>query len=348
MVEKVIKAIEVIKVIKATSVILITIIAFSLSACECNKPKQPETVTGKPETSSLPVPTFNGDSAYVFTAEQVAFGPRVPGTPAHGRCADYLVEKLKSYGLNVIVQQGGVTTFDNKKLTAKNIIGRFNPDNKQRVLLCSHWDSRPFADQDSVRKNEPIDAACDAASGVAVLLELARNLQNSKLAVGVDIIFLDVEDWGQPEDSKLPVMKDSYALGTQYWAKNPHVPGYFASYGILLDMVGAKGAVFYQERKSLEYAPYVVKKVWDAASRAGYGNYFIYNTGSEVIDDHYYINTIANIPTIDIIQYDPTSRSRTFGDYWHTHNDNMSIIDKNTLKAVGQTLLEVLFTDVNL
>ena len=325
------------------------LIALSLlTSCECNKPKQQEAVNSKPETVSLPVPDFNADSAYEFTSAQVAFGPRVPGTPAHAKCADYLVSKLKSYGLPVIIQQGEVTTFDNKKLIAKNIIAQFNPDSKQRILLCSHWDSRPFADQDSVRKNEPIDAACDAASGVAVLLEMARNLQNSKLNIGIDIIFLDVEDWGQPDDSKLPIMKDSYALGTQYWAKNPHVPNYFASFGVLLDMVGAKGAKFYQEKNSLGFAPYVVKKVWDAAAKAGYSDYFIYNTGGEVLDDHYYINTIANIPTIDIIQYDANSRSRVFGDYWHTHNDNMSIIDKNTLKAVGQTLLQVAFTDVNL
>jgi hypothetical protein len=318
-----------------------------LCGCGSNNTK-PETVNSKPETTSLPVPNFNADSAYAFTAAQVAFGPRVPGTPAHAKCADYIVAKLKSYGISVIVQLGEVTTFDNKKLIAKNIIGQYNPDNKQRVLLCSHWDSRPFADQDSVRQDEPIDAASDGASGCAILIEMARDLQNSGLKTGIDFIFLDVEDWGQPEDSKLPPMKDSYALGTQYWAQHPHVPNYFASYGILLDMVGAKGAKFYQEKNSLSFAPYVVKKVWDAAARAGYSDYFIYSPGGEVLDDHYYINTMANIPTIDIIQYDPNSRSRVFGDYWHTHNDNMSIIDKNTLKAVGQTLLEVVFTDVSL
>lgn len=113
-------------------------------------------------------------------------------------------------------------------------------------------------------------------------------------------------------------------------------------------MVGAKGAKFYEEKYSLKFAPYIVKKVWDAAAHAGYSDYFVYSEGGEVLDDHYYINTIANIPTIDIIQYDANSRSRVFGDYWHTHNDNMSIIDKNTLKAVGQTLLELTFTDVNL
>ncbi len=317
------------------------------SSCECNKPK-PSTTEEKPKGTGLAVPDFNADSAYAFTAEQVAFGPRVPGTAAHVRCGDYMVAKMKSYGFDVIVQEGGVRTFDHKNLTAKNIIAQYNPQSKQRILLCTHWDSRPFADQDSVRKKEPIDAACDGASGVAVLMELARNLQNSKLPMGIDIIFLDVEDWGQPDDSDFPPMKDSYALGTQYWAKNPHVPGYFASYGILLDMVGAKGAKFYQERYSLEYAPYVVKKVWDAANRIGYSDYFVYTTGNPVTDDHYYINTMANIPTIDIIHYDPFSRSRTFGDYWHTHNDNMSIIDRNTLKAVGQTLLEVLFNDPNL
>jgi hypothetical protein len=244
----------------------------------------------------------------------------------------------------MIVQKAMLATFDGKKIELKNIIAQFSPQQKRRVLLCAHWDTRPWSDQDSVRKDEPSDGASDGASGVAVLLEIARQLKQSKPTIGIDIIMLDLEDYGQPDDSPFEKKQDTYGLGTQYWAKNPHVPGYYAEYGILLDMVGAKNATFAREKYSLQYAPSVVAKIWDAANQIGYSDYFPFRDGGFVTDDHYYINTIINIPTVDIIQFDSSTRSG-FGSYWHTHADNISIIDANTLKAVGQTLLQVIYSE---
>lgn len=318
------------------------ILLLFLFSCTQEK-KKPETSETKPERI-VSVPTFNADSAYAYVKAQVDFGPRVPMTKAHTNCAEYLTAQLKKYADSVIVQTGIVTTFDGKKLDLKNIIAQFSPQQKRRVLLCAHWDTRPWADQDPVRKGEPNDGANDGASGVAVLLEIARQLKQSKPAIGIDIIMFDAEDYGQPDDSPLPRKQDTYGLGSQYWAKNPHVRNYYAEYGILLDMVGAKNASFSRERYSLQFASSVVTKVWNTANQIGYSDYFLFRDGGLVTDDHYYINTMTNIPCIDIIQYD-SNTSTGFGSYWHTHQDNMSIIDANTLKAVGQTVLQVIYSE---
>lgn len=294
----------------------------------------------------IKTPVFNADSAYDYTAKQVAFGPRVPTSKAHEGCAKYLAAKLKQLGADVTIQEGEVMLFDKNRVTCKNIIGQFNKANPNRVVLFSHWDSRPFADQDEniSMRNVPIDGASDGASGVGVLLELARNLGKESATIGVDIIFLDVEDYGQPQFSKLPPNEDSWCLGTQYWGKNIERNNYSPRFGILLDMVGAKDAMFYHEGYSMQYAPQVVEKVWKAASALGHGNRFVYENGGTITDDHVYVNQLTAIPTIDIIQYDPASNT-SFGTYWHTHKDNMSIIDKNTLSAVGQTLMQVIYSE---
>ena len=308
-----------------------------------HEPKKETPVETKPERVIV-VPTFNADTAYACVKDQVDFGPRIPLTKAHADCEKYLTAQLSKYADGVIVQKGIVTTFDEKKIECKNIIAQFNPQQKRRVLLCAHWDTRPWSDSDTARKNEPFDGASDGASGVAVLMEIARHLKESKPAIGIDIIMLDMEDYGQPNEGPMQRKEDTYALGTQYWAKNPHVPNYYAEYGILLDMVGAKSATFLQERYSMHYAASVVTKVWNTANQIGYSDYFFFRDGGYVTDDHYYINTIANIPCIDIIQQDSATKSG-FGSYHHTHADNMSIIDANTLKAVGQTLLQVIYSE---
>ena len=319
----------------------ISMLLFLFSCTHEKKEKVPS--EAKPERI-INVPSFNSDSAYTFVKTQIDFGPRVPLTKAHAACAEFLISKLNQSADSVIVQKGIVTTFDEKKLEMKNIIAQFSPQQKRRVLLCAHWDTRPWADQDTVRKDEPGDGASDGASGVAVLLEIARQLKQSKPAIGIDIIMLDAEDYGQPDNSPYQRKENSYALGTQYWAKNPHVQNYYAEYGILLDMVGAKNATFNRERFSMQYASSVLTKVWNMANQIGYSDYFLFRDGGQITDDHYYINTIANIPCIDIIQNDPSTHSG-FGSYWHTHQDNMSVIDANTLKAVGQTLLQVIYSE---
>ncbi len=314
----------------------------------CNSNNAKTNIAGEKskKQKTIKIPSFNADSAYQYVDEQVAFGPRVPNTDAHTKCANYLSSKLEEFGADVIVQEAQLIAFDNKVLNAKNIIGQYNPELKNRVLLFAHWDSRPFADhcEDPARRNEPILGANDGASGVGVLLEVARCLKNDTLPIGIDIIFFDAEDYGIPDHLDVQWKPDTWCLGSQYWSKNPHTPNYYAQYGILLDMVAAPQATFFQEQQSLQFAPRIVKKVWNTANDIGFGNHFVYDKGGAITDDHVYVNNILGIPCIDIIQFDPTTNS-SFGSYWHTHNDNMNVIDKNTMKAVGQTLLHVIYNE---
>ncbi len=318
-----------------------------LSACS-NPIKNNDAVDAASATASKPpieLPNFSQDSAYAYLKAQVDFGPRVPGSKAHANCANFLTEKMKRFMPDVTVQTGNATTFDGKSFVIKNIIAEYNPHLNNRILLCAHWDTRPFADADSVDKYKPFDGADDGASGVAVLLEIARQLSIAKPEIGVDIIFFDLEDYGQEQnDDRFPQIENTWCLGTQYWAKNPHKIGYTAQYGILLDMVGGKNAVFPQEGTSLQYAPDVVSSVWSLAQSMGYTN-FINNRTNPTMDDHYFVNTIAHIPCIDIVHYDVQRGNYA---YWHhRHSDNLDIIDPATLKTVGQLLVAVLWQRVS-
>ncbi len=290
-------------------------------------------------------PDFNADSAYAFVKAQADMGPRTPGSKAHDACVTFMQQKLKAYGAEVIIQKGTVTTFDQKKWGLKNIIASFNPAAVSRILLCAHWDSRPFCDRDSVETNKkkPCPGVNDGASGVGVLLEVARQLAQKQCTVGIDIVLFDLEDYGQGEDNTFPHMENSWCLGSQYWAQNPHKPGYFAKYGVLLDMVGAAGATFPKEGQSVFFASGVVNKVWNTAAGLNYGNYFIHEQKGETTDDHVYINRLANIPCIDILGFD-VQRSDFFPHH-HRAGDTMDNIDKATLKAVGQTLLELVYNE---
>ncbi len=318
--------------------ILLFIVSVS-GACR----KAPATVQA--ETKPVQVPAFNSDSAYAYVKAQVDFGPRVPNTAEHKKCAVYLADKLRAFGAAVTEQRATLKAFDGTKLDAVNIIGVYNPDAQRRVLLFAHWDSRPWCDQDADPANhkKPVLGANDGASGVGVLLEMARQFNARKPDIGVDIIFFDAEDYGAPEGVPGNT-EDSWCLGTQYWCASPHVPGYQARYGILLDMVGAPGATFYKEQISMYYAPNIVEKVWSVAQKLGFGNYFVNEQGGGVTDDHVYVNKLLQIPSIDIIHYNSNS-GHGFGDYWHTVNDNMDNIDKNTLYAVGTTLLNVVYSE---
>ena len=295
----------------------------------------------------LPIPAFNRDSAYTFVKAQVDFGPRVNNTQAHEKCGVYLVNKLKQYCKNVTVQSGTVKAFNGTLLNFKNIIASYNPSTNNRIFLCSHWDSRPWADHDPDPKKHKtaVDGANDGASGVGILLEIARQFSLVKPAIGVDIILLDAEDYGPPEDAPRDANSEGFwGLGSQYWAKTPHKPNYFAKYGILLDMVGASNATFLQEKFSLQYAPEVVRNVWNIAGRLGYSSYFLYDEGGYIDDDHLYINKTLAIPTIDIIhlvKVDNTPGNTKFYPYWHTTKDDMNSIDKTTLDVVGKVLMAV-------
>lgn len=317
--------------------------AVLLSACGGEKTAPPQ----RPTTPPLPpAPVFDADSAYAHVQRQVDFGPRVPGTDAHRACADWLVAKLKSYGAEVIEQTGQVTIYTGQKLPLRNIFARFAPEREARILLLAHYDTRPFADRDTDRRHQPIDGANDGGSGVGVLLEIARHLAAKEHGPGVDILFTDVEDHGTPTGSMGLEQGsiDTWALGAQYFAKNPPVPGYQARFGILLDMVGGREATFVREAISMQFAPAVVHKVWKVAAELGYGRFFPNETRYFVgTDDHVPINRDLGIPTIDIIEYDHTTQA--FGPYWHTHDDNMDVIDRETLNAVGHTVLEVVWRE---
>jgi len=320
---------------------LIPLLALIIIGCS-SEPKVKKVILAK----TVEVPSFDEDSAYNFIANQVAFGPRVPNTKGHIACGDFLIEKLNSYCDTVIVQEAQLTAFDGNVLNSKNIIASFKPLRAKRVMLCAHWDTRPFADQDSENKNVAIEGANDGGSGVGVLLEIARQFSLNKPDIGVDIILFDSEDYGQPSESEFPRMEHSYCLGSQYWATHLHKDNYFAKFGILLDMVGGKNAVFTQELASTTFAPQVVKKVWNTAAKLGYGNTFKFQKTNLIIDDHLYINNLAQgrVPTIDIIEYNPATESH-FYEHWHTHEDKLENIDKTTLKAVGQTVLDVVYNE---
>jgi Zn-dependent M28 family amino/carboxypeptidase len=264
---------------------------------------------------------------------------------AHEACGKWIAEKFVSFGMAVSTQKADLKGYDGTILKSTNIIASFKPELTNRILLCAHWDSRPWADNDPDEANhkKPVMAANDGASGVAVMLEVARLLPDS-LGIGVDFICFDAEDWGIPQWSDAADDGNSWALGAQYWAAHPHKQGYKANFGILLDMVGGQGATFYQEGMSVQYARSIVEKVWLAAQVVGFGSLFPTQTGGHITDDHIPVNQIAKIPTIDIIPHYPNCEQSNFGPTWHTVNDDMAHIDKNTLQAVGQTLIQVLFS----
>ena len=315
-------------------------------------------ITSAPETEDVdelekinPVgPAFDADSAFAFCQAQCNFGPRAMNTEGHEKCREWIVEQFRQYGCKVRQQHVDLTGYDGTTLKATNIMAQYRPELTTRILLCAHWDSRPWADNDPDEANwhKPILAANDAASGVAVIMEIARLLQTNELpntSLGVDFVCLDAEDWGTPQWAEDQTNSSStWALGSQYFAQN--LPeGYEARYGILLDMVGGQGAKFYQEQMSNIYASAIVKKVWRAARQAGYGSFFPKKEGGGITDDHIPINQLAKIPTIDIIAYYPDCAQSSFGPTWHTLADDMQHIDRNTLKAVGQTVIQVLWTE---
>lgn len=321
-------------------IIYLLLFAMFMSSCH-QKPAQ--TAVSTIELAAYPV--FSPDSAYTFIEEQVAFGPRIPNTSAHQKCAEYLSGTLQRYGATVIMQNFQARAFNGDMLNGVNIIGSYNPDAPKRVLLFAHWDTRPWSDHDPDPSNYsiPVLGANDGASGVGVLLEVARQIGKSSPSIGVDIIFFDAEDYGAPE-SVASEDPHSWCLGSQYWGRNPHQPGYKASYGILLDMVGAPGATFYREQISEYFASDIVNKVWKAAHTLGFQTYFRNEPGGSITDDHLYVNRLAGIPSINIIQYNP-SGEKGFGDYWHTTNDTMENVDRSTLNAVGTTLLYILYNE---
>lgn len=293
--------------------------------------------------------TFNPDSAYHFIEQQLNFGPRVPGTAGHKACADFFIQKLESYGGKVETQKFTAALYDHTTLNLTNIIATFNPEVKPRILLAAHWDTRPIADKDSTHQNEPIPGANDGASGPGVLLEVARQISQlsaQDLRYGVDIILFDGEDQGEPLGFKLERTIENagkiwWCLGSQYWVQNLHQPDYDAEMGILLDMVGAPEATFYKEGGSMQFASRQVNRVWRVARKAGFSDFFINEKVAGLMDDHIFVSKDAGIPMLDIIHMELSNKDN-FPDYHHTHLDNLNQISKESLNAVGSTLMLLL------
>lgn len=328
-------------------ILIMGLLVFLISCGTPGEKKEPEAKGDKPVEGKLIRPTFNPDSAYAFVKAQTDFGPRVPGSEAHTKCASFLEETLTRFADTVYIQEFKARAFNGKVLQGKNIIGVFSPDERARVALAAHWDSRPFADHDPdpAKRGLPVPGANDGASGVGVLLELARIFSTDRPPVGIDIIFFDIEDYGPPHASQNEENPENWGLGSQHWSKNPHVYNYRTRYLILLDMVGAADARFLQEGFSLYFAPDKVRKVWDIAHEMGYGNYFIRERGGFINDDHYFVNEMAGIPAIDIIHLDPGSSNGSFFEYWHTTEDDIDKISKETLNVVGRVVVEVVFKE---
>lgn len=291
--------------------------------------------------NQVPVPDFQADSAFMFLSKQVDFGPRVPNTPAHKKCGEWLVRTFKQYGFTVIEQKVSAPYYKGGYMNGVNIIAQYKPELGKRICIAAHWDSRNEADKDTKDKNKAIDGADDGASGVAVLLEIARALQKNPIDIGVDLICFDLEDNGQDGGAS-----ETWCLGSQYWSKNLHTPSYMPTHAVLLDLVGAKGAKFYKEGISRNVAPQFVNKVWGLAAQLGYSEYFINEEKGGITDDHLFVIQNAGIPMIDIISL-PGEGDHIFGSHHHTHADDINIIDKKVLKAVGQTMMALIYQTHN-
>jgi glutaminyl-peptide cyclotransferase len=336
--------------------LLVSIFVFACTNCGTDTPKieKPSVTTPTPKVYQVPVPTFDADSTYLYIKKQVDFGPRVPGTPAHQKCAAWLVSEFKRHGMTVIEQKFEAKAYFGN-LPSVNIIAQYKPELPNRILLCAHWDSRHVADNDTKNKDKAILGADDGGSGIGMLLEIARNLKANPLEIGVDLICFDAEDLGDDRDvptGNSPIQapskdnSETWCLGSQYWSKNLHKPGYTAQFGILLDMVGAKGARFPKEGYSTSNAMTMQDKIYSLASAMNMGDLFPSENGGAITDDHVFVMRGTRIPVVDLISM-PNQSPHVFGDYHHTHNDNMSIIDKTVLKSVGQLVTAVVWRTHN-
>ena len=294
---------------------------------------------------------FSADSAYSYIAQQVAFGARVPGTEEHAACGDWLVKKLLQYGAQVHSQNGSMPNYAGELQALRNIVAHLEGNTQRAILLCAHWDSRPWSDEEPLYENRftPVIGANDGASGVGVILEIVRQLSIHKAKgeyiPSVQIVLFDCEDMGTPTHYTGKEHSDTWCLGSQYWAraykkardqgKSSYCP---LQYGILLDMVGDPSATFPREYFSTNYAGNYVEQVWRTAARLGYSRYFVQQVAYPITDDHYYVNTLAGVPCIDIIDYKPQNETG-FAEWWHTQEDDMRNINLQTLQAVGETVI---------
>lgn len=318
---------------------LLSIVVANLKRTTPSKPQA--TTTPQAPAVQIKTPEFSADSAYLFVKKQVDFGPRVPNSDAHRKCAAWLASEFRRMGLTVVEQKFQAQHYKGTMFNCVNIIGQYKPENPRRILYAAHWDSRMVADQDTKDQNKPILGADDGGSGVGILLEMARLLQTQPADIGVDFVLFDAEDQGNDSDDGQD-HSTTWCLGAQHWAKNLHKAGYSAQFGILLDMVGGANPRFQKEGVSMQAAPGIVEKVWRTAASLGHSNAFVQEVGPGITDDHLFVIREARIPMIDIISRPGITQSG-FVPHWHTHNDNMNAIDRTTLRAVGETCVAVLY-----
>ncbi len=311
-----------------------------LCLMQCGSPDEPRfSFTDK----GRDVPPFSADQAYEYIQKQVEFGPRNPNSEGHRQTKEFLYREMQHHAgeRNVYVQSFEHEGYGGEILEMHNIIAAFNLESTDRIVLAAHWDTRPRADEDPNNTDEPILGADDGGSGVGVLLELSRILSENPPPLGVDIIFFDGEDYGESGDLQ------NYFLGARYWGDNQPAPGYNPRFGILLDMVGGTGAVFPREGYSVRFAPSLVDAVWDLAAELGYGEMFPDTEGAMISDDHVIVERTTGIPMINIIHHQRSGDGTAeFPPYWHTHQDNMEIIDKHTLQAVGDLMTELIYNRI--
>lgn len=319
----------------------------ALMACACSGTSS----SGSPAEGTVPVTTcesakgFSRDSAYANVAAQVEMGPRVPGSEAHSRCAGWIASRLEAAGADTVAFMGSpAVTCDGTNVDVKNIFARFGTDKQRRILLMAHYDTRPWADHDPdlARRHEPIDGANDGASGVAVLLEVARQIGLLAPEIGVDFLFTDVEDYGSHADS--PDVEDSWCIGARQFAENLPYPASGKPFmGVLLDMVGGRDAAFPMEYFSALYARNATAKMWAAAAKAGVGRRFPARTGGAITDDHLPLIR-AGIPVADIIESAHPSTG-SFNPTWHTTADNIDNIDPDVMADVGRAVLTLIYNE---
>ncbi|MBD5375209.1 MAG: M28 family peptidase [Bacteroides sp.] len=319
-----------------------------ISLCGCRQAGNATTTATNPAEAaeaSRNQLTFNADSAYSYIKKQVEFGPRVPGTDSHRRCAEWLAEMLALTSPDsLIVQNAQVSAFTGDELPITNIMAMYNTKATDRVILAAHYDTRPWADNeaDQNKRNTPISGANDGASGVGALLEIARIIGENRPEIGVDILLVDAEDYG--DSGGFSMHEDSWCLGTQYWAEHmPYTDANRPRYGIVLDMIAGTNARFHREFFSDKTARSVVDKVWGEATRNGLSQTFINEVGGSIVDDHIFIDR-AGIPCIDIVECN-NAITRSFPPTWHTLHDDLACIDINPLRAVGQTVLNVIMRE---
>jgi hypothetical protein len=287
---------------------------------------------------------FAGDSALSYARQQVAFGPRVPGTTQAQRAGDWIVQMMKSRADTVIEQRWMHTTADGRQLPLRNILARFRSQATQRVLYLTHWDTRPTADQDPVLGNrgDPIPGANDGASGVGLFIALGDALKKTPPNVGVDLLFVDGEDYGKSFDAPYT----DVLLGSQHFAEHLPSADYRPMFGILWDMIGDAELNILQEGNSVRQAPEVVSRVWQKAAELGYEKIFIPRQGYDVTDDHVPLLN-KGLRVIDVIDLDygplgPDSVSTP--SYHHTMQDTIDKISAKSLQTVGDVAL-ALITD---